>query len=193
MMDLRIAPPCLSLPVIFGALRRAVGNWAGRGWLESAVAVLLYGRLGEIGQRLERMLARFAKGHRMRRVAGAGGSVGCEAGGLAVARVRLWPRGFGWLCGVGAHEAGVISGQLGVVLQHPDMVAMLAASVQARRLLRPVCRALGIAVSALGFEAGVVRRVKTRRAKKEPAEELRIKLPRGVVQAARRQTRRKSS
>jgi len=208
-MDLRTAPPSLSLPVVFGALLRAVGNWAGRGRLESVMAVLLYGRVAAMGRRLERMLARFAAGHRMRREKRCwrpSAHAQTQSDSASVAPTpRLWPRRFGWLCAIGTHEAAGIGGQLGVVLAHPDMAALLAAAPQARRLLSPLCRALGVEAALLGpvgrrdaAEHGaqpgfgkVVRRAVAPSSgtpvSGTPVERLRMALPRGVLAAARRQ------
>jgi len=183
-MDLRTAHPSLSMPVVFGALLRAVGHWVGRGALDNVVALSLYGRLGEIGRRLERMLARFAAGCKMRWAVRARGSEGRGASVAGGMRVRLWPCGFGWLCRVGAHEAGGIGGYLRLVLAHPDMVALLAASPQAVRLLKPLCRALGIEALPGEVKAAVL---KPSRVRERPAALERIKLPRGVLTAARRQ------
>jgi len=189
MFDLRTASPALSLPIVIRALRVAVAAWGGRRLIEGVLVLLLHRRLGEVCGRLERLMARFAAGLPMRLGVRA---VVCSPGS-GVPGVRLWPRRFGWLCAAAAHEAAGFGEQIRAVLAHPDMVALLAAAPQAGRLLRPVCRALGIETAALGIAR--VERVK--KAAKAPApakpEISRIPLPRGVLTAARRQISRKRS
>jgi len=58
------------------------------------------------------------------------------------------PRGFGWLLPLVPQEAAGFASQLRVVLAEAEMVALLQASPQARRELRPLCRMLGIALDA---------------------------------------------
>ena len=53
------------------------------------------------------------------------------------------PREFGWLLRV-APESVAYAGQVEYLLADPEMKALLAGSPQARRLLRPLCRMLGI-------------------------------------------------
>ena len=53
------------------------------------------------------------------------------------------PGGFGWLLRL-APESGAYVGQIEYLLADPEMKALLAGSPQAGRLLRPLCRMLGI-------------------------------------------------
>jgi hypothetical protein len=59
------------------------------------------------------------------------------------------PRRFGWLLPLVPGEAANLASQLCCVLAEPDMVALLAATPQARRILGPLCRMLGIEVAML--------------------------------------------
>jgi hypothetical protein len=54
------------------------------------------------------------------------------------------PRKFGWLIPLMQHEAVPYAEYLRLLLAEPEMQALLAASDQARRILAPACRMLGI-------------------------------------------------
>ena len=54
------------------------------------------------------------------------------------------PRGFAWLLPMVPCHAANFSSQLRVLLAEPEMMALLQASAQARRVLAPLCRMLGI-------------------------------------------------
>jgi hypothetical protein len=192
-MDLRTAPPSLSLPVVFRHLRDAIARWGGLGLLTSVLVLLVWRRVGEVGRRLERMMARFAAGKTMRRaprvVAGAEGWA-MAAGEGAVRRKAscLWPRSFAWLVRAAAHEAAGFGLQMEAVLAHPEMVAFLQATPQAVRLLSPICGMLGIDRALLPRGAAPAMPPKPVAKSARPREKPeRIKLPRGVLAAARRQ------
>ena len=76
-----------------------------------------------------------------------------RAGRTAGARL---PVGFGWLLALVPQEAAGFAGQVRTLLAEPEMVALLAASPQARRVLKPLCRMLGVEASLLE-PAAVVR------------------------------------
>ena len=59
------------------------------------------------------------------------------------------PKDFAWLVRLAGSEAVCYGGQLAHLLRDPEMVALLAASPQIVRLLRPLCRALGVDPSLL--------------------------------------------
>ena len=98
------------------------------------------------------------------------------------------PRKFAWLVLTGKHHAASYGTQLQHVLNTPEMVELLAASAQARRVLRPLCRALAVelpwTVTPRKIRDTTMPRRRKPRAKPEP---FRIPLPRGVLTAARRQ------
>jgi hypothetical protein len=63
---------------------------------------------------------------------------------LPPSRARpIWPTGFGWLVRL-APEAACSAGVLQYLVTQPEMAALLAAAPQAGRLLRPLCRKLGV-------------------------------------------------
>jgi hypothetical protein len=125
---------------IAGALCRAVGNAIRPGFIHVAMAKLVVGRIKRVQARLIALEARFSAGLLLAprlRPGRAGAVTSRRPGGL--------PRRFGWLCEMVPGEAACFAGQLRVVLAEPGMVALLAASPQAVRMLRPVCRMLAIA------------------------------------------------
>jgi hypothetical protein len=163
--------------------------------LDNALALLVHRRVGEISRRLERMLVRFAAGLPMvRKARGAADGVREVVPGAVVRAkpVRVWPLGFGWILASGAHVAAGHGGHLRVVLEHPEMVALLRASPSARRLLSPVCRMLGVEASVLSprlpgeVVVEVVKPVRVRR-KKASVEKLPpLVWPRGVLAMVRK-------
>ncbi len=97
------------------------------------------------------------------------------------------PRKWAWLVLTGAHQAAGYGSQIQHVLSAPEMAELLQQSAQARRILRPLCRALAIelpwTVDKPRAERGVTRRRKPR-ARPEPFWP---PLPRGVITWARRE------
>jgi hypothetical protein len=182
--------PSLGLSELIRVLRGSVGGWAVRGWVSAALVVLLYGRLGVVMGRMERMVARFRAGRLWRCAVRDGRAVG-RAGRVSVE--RIWPRPFGWLVRAAGWEAAGFGAQLRAVLAEPEMVALLAAAPQAARVLRPLCRMLAVEVSVLrqaptvpaegpGLAIGV-KRVRAPRAWPDLG---RVPIPRGVMAAVRR-------
>jgi hypothetical protein len=166
-----------NLRLILRGVLAAMGMWR----LEAALAVLLYRRIGPLIGRIERMLARFRAG-RLRRMTPR--PQGARRKALEKAAVAL-PRRFGWLVQAGGHQAAGFGSQLQTLLNTPEMIALVAASPQAGRQLRPLCRAL--AVELPGYpERPRQTAIRRRRARAKP-EPFRIPLPRGVISAARRQ------
>lgn len=197
------SPAALGLACVIAALRERVAAWGAIGVLDRALMFLLHRRLGEIGRRIEGMLARL---HRQRLVRA--GEIVAVARAAVVVRAgpkpgRVWPGRFGWLTLAGGYQAAGLGSQLRALLGSEEMVALLRAAPQARRVLRPLCRALMIETDllrpgevasvpqGLQSDAGRVRKVRVRRARvhKElvPIDFGRIGLPRGVLSWARRE------
>ena len=193
--------PFLNLLVVIRAVRAGVGGWAGFGWLSPVLGVLLFKRLGEIERAFERLAVRFQAGTlwRVPVRAGAVASVMRDGGGARLSLLpRVWPGRFGWLVRAAKHHAAVYHGQLRVILEAPEMVALLRESPQAARILRPLCRMLaveaallrprleGAAAEVVPVEVLPVVKLRVRRPR-VPVDWGRIPLPRGVLSAARRQ------
>jgi hypothetical protein len=159
-------------------LLAALGAWR----LEPGRAILLYGRVSGTLSRIERLLARFRAG-KLRRLTQV---VAVKRIGVrGKPRVAL-PRRFGWLVQSVGHHAACFGSQLQTVLNAPEMVELLAASAQARRVLRPLCRALAVELPWVIDKPRAASQPRRRKPRVKP-EPFRIPLPRGVLAAARRQ------
>jgi len=97
---------------------------------------------------------------------------------------------FGWLVQAGKHQAAAFGLQLQTVLTTPEMSKLLAASPQARRILRPLCRALAVELPGISepprTRADGARPKRPRKPRPKP-EPFKIPLPRGVLSWARRE------
>jgi hypothetical protein len=175
----------MRLSAVICALRGLLGGWAVRGWVAPAVAVLLHRRLGEMRDRMERLVARFRAG-RLWRCEGRVAAV--VPAGRRSAGVRVWPRGFGWLVRLAGHEAAGLGAQLRAVLAQEEMVALLVAAPQAGRVLAPLCRALGIEGTVLcsGVVVAPVVRVKRVRPDVVRLDTGRVPVPAGAMAWVRR-------
>ena len=189
--------PYSELSAVIRALRGSVGGWVGLGLLDAVLVLLLFRRLGGICGQMERLSQRFLAGRLWRVVARTVVSERASDGMPRAVAARVWPWRFGWLVRAAAYRAAVYGIQLRVILEQPEMVALLRASPQAVRILRPVCRMLAVETSLLRprvegeaaevAAAAVVPVVKVRvRAPRPVVDWGRIPLPRGVLSAARR-------
>jgi hypothetical protein len=171
-----------NLRAVLLGLKAALGAWG----LSAALGILMYRRVGQTLSRIERMLMRFQAGKlwlRPHRIV-----VQDRTGCTIQPAVRL-PRRFGWLLKFGKHHAAGYGLRLQLVLDTPEMTELLASSEQAKRVLRPLCRALAVELpwtidKPLPECGATIRRIRKPRCKPEP---FRIPLPRGVLTAARRQ------
>ncbi len=168
-----------SLRLILGGLRAALGAWR----LDAALAVLLYRRIGPITGRIERMLVRFRAG----KLRHAACRVATSRHQISRTQAPALPRRFGWLVQAGAHQAAGFGCQLQAVLNAPDMAGLLAASQQARRVLRPLCRALAVELPECPAPPRSADPVPPHQHRTRVLPEpFRIALPRGTLAAARR-------
>jgi hypothetical protein len=137
-----LSGPMLNFTTVLTALQAAIAVVAARERALTVLLVAVWGRIGRIGARLERLIALWRAGMlpkpRAARGAGAGGG---------------WPRAAlpttpAWLL-VAVREAAPFGARLEAMLSEAECVAFLAAVPQARRLLRPLCRMLGVGVKPL--------------------------------------------
>ena len=189
-------PPLHDVSTVILGLRRVVGAWGVRQLMSAALNALLGQVLCSISGKIARLLVRFEAGRlwrckpRVARVA--------AVSEVVPALARIWPARFGWLVRLGGWQVAGCGAQLRFALERPEMVALLIASPQARRILWPLCRMLAVEASVLrprlpGAAAEVmpdksVVVAKTRLRRPRPVVDWgRIPLPRGVLTAARRQ------
>ena len=179
------------------ALCRAVAACLGRGLMEAPMILLVWTRV----RRAEVAFLALVERVRSGRFRGGWTRVSGVAGVRAAVAARTDqgvrpPLRFGWLLRLVPFEVGGYAGQLRTVLAEPDMEALVRDVAQARRILGPVCRMLGVelpgrpapAAPAPALVGGVVAAGRTRVARtRVVGEPWRVPLPRGVLAAARRQ------
>ena len=137
---LDLSPPDLSqrLALIIGALRRIIAARAGRDRAVAAIVLVVWPYLHRLAARFEALARRV------------------RAGGTAVATPRTrpgrlapprspscLPRGVAWLIRL-APDAAQLGGQVRCLLADPELASLLNAAPEAGRILRPLCRMLGI-------------------------------------------------
>ena len=151
----------LNFTPLLTRIQAAVAVVAAREQTLTALLVAVWGRIGRISTRLDRLIMLWRAGMlpkaRVYR--------GRVAGTSAVARVRVLPSVPGWLL-VAVREAAPFGNRLEAMLSEEECAAFLTAVPQARRLLGPLCRMLGVGVKAP--RAGRVRTV-WQRPKSAPA------------------------
>ena len=172
-------PISASLRLILLGLRSVLGMWG----LDGTVTVAVSNRAGRIFWQIERMLARFRAG-RLRQ-ATPRGVPARQRRARQTPAIRL-PRKFGWLVMAGKHQAAGYGLQLQHVLSDPEMAALLEASPQARRVLRPLLRALAVEMPWTLTQPRPPKPRQPRKPRPKP-EPFKIPLPRGALTWARRE------
>ena len=133
----------LNFTSVLTGLQAAIAVVAARERALTVLLVAVWGRIGRISARLERLIALWRAGMlpkpRVRR-----GRVRSTPANKAVS---AFPAAPGWLL-VAVREAAPYGARLESLLSEAECEAFLAAAPQARRLLRPLCRMLGIGVPA---------------------------------------------
>ena len=140
--------------IILSGLRAAVANssalrslnpaHAERVRARTAMLVLVWGRIGRMANRFEKLFARWRANTLPNRTLPRPRPA--RASEPATPRKNPgWPTGRAWLVHVVGYEAAGRASQLQHLLAHPDMAAFLHAAPQAGRILRPLCHMLGIA------------------------------------------------
>ena len=162
------------LRMILLGLRSVLGMWQ----LDGALVVRVSALAGRVFGRIERMLIRFRAGKLRTGVT----QPNRKAPEATKPRAPALPRKFGWLVIAGKHQAAGYASQLQHLMAEPEMAELLEASPQARRVLRPLCRALAI---ELTWTVTPPRPRKPRKPRPKPAP-YRWPYPRGAISAARR-------
>jgi hypothetical protein len=116
---------------------------------------LIWTRVSRTHQRIQGLLKRFQEG-RLRVSSGtpAESKVRARTGGRRGGAVKGVPQHRAWLLPLVPCEAANFAAQLRLWLAEPEMVALLVASPQARLVLAPLCRMLGIEASLLTPKPG---------------------------------------
>ena len=142
----------LTFTSILTRLQAAIAVVAARERALTVLLVAVWGRIGRISTRLERLIALWRAGKLPKARAWHGRVPGTPAN----KPVSAFPRTPAWLL-VAVREAAPYGTRLEEMLSEAECAEFLAAVPQARRLLRPLCRMLGVGVVAP--KAGRVRAV----------------------------------
>jgi len=182
--------------VAFRALRKTVGDFRFKLGVGPVLLLLVYRRIGQIMVRIERLVAQYQADTLRRMTARVVVSKRDDAAERrpCAKPLEVLPRKFGWLRQQMGWQLGGHCGQLETVLHRPEMVELLIAAPQAIRILRPLCRMLGMdprflqpGVSVL-FIPPVAKVVKKRVRKPRPKVDWgNNPLPRGMLASAKKQ------
>ena len=122
-------------------LQAAIAVVAARERTLTALLVAVWGRIGRISTRLERLIALWRAG----KLPKAGAARGAVAGAQGRKPRSALPTTPAWLL-VAVREAAPCGARLEAMLSEAECEAFLEAVPQARRLLRPLSRMLGVGV-----------------------------------------------
>ena len=132
----------LNFTFLLTGLQAAIAVVAARERHLTVLLVAVWGRIGRIHTRLERLIGLWRAGMLPKaRKSRAGGTR------VGVCTNSELPRVPAWLL-VAVREAGPYGTRLESMLPRDEYVEFLAAVPQARRILRPLCRMLGVGVKA---------------------------------------------
>ena len=128
---------------ILADLRAKIGAHLGRDRTHETLLTLAWLRIGRMSQRFQRLYHRWQAGILPRPRPSRAGQTR-----PARAKTPYFPRRHAWLAANTDHHVRGHASQLAHLLARPDMEEFLRAAPQAGRILRPLCRMLGIAVPA---------------------------------------------
>ncbi len=131
----------IDFTTILSDLQAAIAVVAARDRALTVLLVAVWGRIGRMRGRLERLIARWRAGTLPAPRKSRAGEVR-GAPGIRIA----FPTAPAWLL-VRVRTAVAARAQVEHLLSQAEYVAFLAAVPQARRILRPLCRMLGIGVA----------------------------------------------
>ena len=134
----------INFSFILTNLQAAIAVVAARERHLTVLLVAVWGRIGRIRTRLERLVALWRAGMLPPPRPSRAGEA--RAAGRAVRAASIIPRVPAWLL-VAVREAGSVRAGLENLLSEAECVEFLAACPQAGRILRPLCRMLGIGVA----------------------------------------------
>ncbi len=131
------------LATVLGGLRDIAALHAGRNWALIPVTLLFSAYLGSVIRRFTALAARLAAGPLRTRPPRPAHSTPARKQGPRKSRL---PARFAWVVDwLGYHAAGRGSQLRYLLTEDAEMAALLAASPQGGRILRPLCRMMGIA------------------------------------------------
>ena len=128
----------INFSFLFTNLQAAIAVVAARERHLTVLLVAVWGRIGRMRSRLERLIALWRAGMLPNPRKSRAGEM--RTGARSVSVIPTVPA---WLV-VAVRDAAPIGAQLESLLSQAECVEFLAAVPQARRLLRPLCRMLGV-------------------------------------------------
>ena len=131
----------LNFSFILTGLQAAIAVVSARERHLTMLLVAVWGRIGRMRVRLERLIRLWRAGRLPKQRAP---RAGMARGGVCTS-LSVLPRAPAWLVAAVAEAAG-FGAQLEQMLTQDECVEFLAAVPQARRILRPLCRMLGVGV-----------------------------------------------
>jgi hypothetical protein len=138
-----LSGPMLNFTALLTRLQAAIAVVAARERALTVLLVAVWGRIGRISTRLERLIALWRAG----KLPKARTWHGRVPGAAPRIIISVLPRVPAWLL-VAVREAAPLGARLEQLLSEAECAEFLAAVPQARRLLRPLCRMLGVGVVA---------------------------------------------
>ena len=142
------------------AVTACLGGGGRPATLSADVVMACYHRINRAQTQLLALMERMRTG-RQRRHCSRTAPVSAAGGPLRAPKspAIVLPRRFGWLVHLVGYQAAGHGSQLAHLLSDPEMVALVRDVPQARRILKPLCRMLGVACEGLR----VAPRVRARR------------------------------
>ncbi|MCC6716387.1 MAG: hypothetical protein IT555_00740 [Acetobacteraceae bacterium] len=128
---------------ILTGLRAAIGAHLGRDRTRADLFMLAWARIGRAAQRFQRLFDRWQAGALPRPRPSRAGRPGTKR------EKPHFPTGRAWLVAAVGYQAAGHASQLQHFLARPDLADFLAAAPQAGRILRPLCRMLGLTPPAM--------------------------------------------
>ena len=141
-----LTPPERFAAILDGLCQAVARRGGGRDRLAGPLVILIWTRLRRIAAQVVALLARIETGRHRRHPARRPPRY--PEGHPAAPRRHsppVLPHGFAWLLPLVPCEAAGYASQLRYLLAEPEMAVLLDAAPQMRRLLRPLCRMLGVA------------------------------------------------
>jgi hypothetical protein len=137
------------LAAILGALAALVARAFLKDIRHVACIVPLWNYIGRTARRFDRVMARLAAGQLHPATPRARTARPPSPRETTPRPPRGYPTNRDWLLAALRHEAAGYGSQLNHLLSEPETAALIAAAPQAARLLRPLCRMLGISPAAI--------------------------------------------
>ncbi len=161
----------LSIDGLLGVVAAAIVG----GRMNAAMILLVWTRIKRIEMRVLALVASIRAGRYRGGWVVEGRAARAQAGPRAAPPASLeLPRSFAWLIVLVPYKAAGFASQLRYLLADPEMVALLAAAPRLGRILRPLCRMLGIEAELLSPAVAEMPVVASQAVVSEPVQEITV-------------------